>query len=244
MSYYFKMYFKKVNSLDEAVETLNDYIDEYSSAGNLEKVVEENYQYILQEMKLIGVEKLNKKLDRINFWKHFTLFKYLFQSSLSFQALYYPEFKLLGLCYCSSSDIVDKYFDDMICFQNGCDQNYDYGIWKVLGSYFTNKSKEYEKLSAEELIKIFDYLDESDFEFKDDETKEHRLDYFRKSAMYKFVWDTLDLENWLCDKESNENTFIPLNLCVPLYGNNDSIVYTMLMKTFEMYKEMKKEERL
>lgn len=242
MSYYIDMYFKKVDSLDEAVKTLNDFIKEYSSKEVLERIVEEHFLYIYGEMRSIDKKIKWEKEDPIDYYHRF---QYIFQPLLTFKALYWPEFKLLGLCLDERVCVVGKYFDDMICFQNGCDQNYDYGIWNVLGDYFINKSKEYEHLSVEEIIKIFDYLDEDDFKFKDEETKEHRLDYFRKSAMYRFVWSTLDLEKWLCDKESYENTFIPLNLCVPLCdGNNESVVYNMLMKTFEMYRDLKKEGKI
>lgn len=233
MSYYANIYFKKVSSFEEGVKILNDYIEEFNNIENMKKVIDNNMEYLQQQFKTCGVnldeickKYLNQKYYIFNpiFYNIGTL---ILQSLLTFNAKYYPNFKLLTLCIEDSTNTIDKYFDGNIEFQNSCDQDYDYKTWNILGDYFINKAKEYEKMPIEKLINIFGYLDEED--------REQRLDYFRKVAMYGFVYDALDLDKWMYGFKQKEEKFISLNFnSLPLKFNCvDSLLFYFIKKLCE-----------
>lgn len=226
MSYYVNIYFKKVSSFEEGVKILNDYIKECNNIENMKKVIDNNIEYLQQRFKKCGVDldKICKKYLKQTYYIFDPIFynigTLIFQSLLTFNTKYYPNFNLLTLCIEDSIDITDKYFDGNIEFQNSCDQDYDYETWNILGDYFINKAKEYEKMPIEKLINIFGYLDEED--------REQRLDYFRKVAMYDFVYNALDLDKWIYNFEQKEEKFISLNFkSLPLKFNcvNSLLIY-------------------
>ena len=248
MSYYTNIYFKKVSSLEEGVKILNDYIKEYKDIEIMRKVIENNMEYLNQQFKKCGVdldEICEKYLEKnyINDSTFFNVGATVLQPLLTFNARYYPKFNLLALCIKDSTNTIDKYFDGNIEFQNSCDQDYDYETWNILGDYFINKAKEYEKMPVKELIDTFEFLDEEDEEFKEEvkEDVEHRLNYFRKVAMYAFVYDALDLDNWIYNYEQKEGIFLPLTLKFGLltarYDYIGSSLNYFIGKLCERYKE-------
>lgn len=234
MSYYARIYFKQVESMEEAIKVLNNFIKDYSSIENMKKVLEDNRYYLYRDMYNADL-KINKQEP----WKYITLLRYLFQPLLVFKAMYYPQYKLLGLCFYDDSTI-HKHFDNFIEFQNSCDQDYEYDTWNILGDYFINKAKEFETLPVEELIKTKEYFLE-DYE-EDKEYFLKNLDYHRRSAMYDFVWKTLDLSDWLYYKESKDNIFIPINLCVPLTNDNEDLFFEMHKHFVKLFEEDNKKK--
>ena len=234
MSYYARIYFKKVESMEEAISTLNNFIKDYSSIDNMKKVVENNRHYLYRDINNIGF-----KLSEDVWWESIPLLRGLFQSLLVFKAMYYPQYKLLGLCFYDSQGIIDKYFDGLIEFQNSCDQDYDYDTWNTLGEYFINKANEFKTMPLEGVLESNKHLsidvDGMDYLLE-------TLDYHRRSAMYDFVWNTLDLDDWLYTKVSKNNTFIPINLCVSLTNDNETLFYGMHKHFLKLFKEDNKKE--
>lgn len=234
MSYYARIYFKKVESMEDGIKLLNTFIKDYSTIDNIKKVLEDNRYYLYRD-----IYNSELKLDKKDPYKYITILRHLFQPLLTFKAMYYPEYKLIGICFYDTTNTINKYFDNFIEFQNSCDQDYDYNTWDILGDFFINKAKEFETLSVDELIKtskyfLEDYNDDKEYFLK-------HIDYHRRSAMYNFVWDTLDLDNWLYTKVSSKNIFIPINLCVPLVNDNETLFFEMHKYFFKLYeKEMKR----
>ena len=236
MSYYARIYFKQAESMEEAIKILNNFIKDYSSVDNMKKVVEENRYYLYRDIYNAGV-----KIDMTEPYKYITILKHLFQPFLVFKAMYYPQYNLLGLCFYDSQNIIDKYFDGLIEFQNSCDQDYDFNTWDCLGEFFINKTNEFKTLPLEDLLQrdkdlLDDYNEDKDYFLK-------KLDYNRRSAMYDFVWDTLDLDDWLWNKVSSNNTFIPINLCLPLSNDNETLFYSMHKHFLKLFEEDNKKEK-
>ena len=235
MSYYFSMYYKKVSSLEEGIKVLNAFIKEYCERENIKKVVEDNSFYISNECERA---KLKVSSENSNFY-HFS--KYLFQQLLTFKAMYYPKFNLLGLCFYDCTGTIDKYFDGQIEFQNSCDQDYDFETWDILGDYFTHKANEFKKMPLEELLKLDDCLKEYIVD-EGEEDLDDRIEYSRKQLMYDFVfYETLDLDSWLWEHESKEGIFIPLDLFVPVVDDPD-LARTMCIHFIEIYEKAKNGE--
>jgi hypothetical protein len=229
MSYYARIYFKKVKSMEDGIKTLNAFIKEYSSIDNMKKVIEENRYDLYRYIYTAGVE-----IDITEPYKCINIFKHLLQPLLIFKAMYYPQYNLLGLCFYDSQNIIDKYFDGLIEFQNSCDQDYEYDTWNILGEYFINKTNEFKDMPLEKVLELNKHLsieeDGMDYLLK-------TLDYHRRSTMYDFVWDTLDLYDWLYYKESKSNIFMPINLCVPLTNDNENLFYSMHAHFLKLFEE-------
>lgn len=233
MSYYARIYFKKVESMEEAISTLNNFIKDYSSIDNMKKVVEDNRYYLYRDINNIGF-----KLSEDVWWESIPLLRGLFQQLLIFKAMYFPQYKLLGLCFYNDSTI-HKHFDNFIEFQNSCDQDYEYETWDILGEYFINKANEFKDMPLEKVLELNKHLsievDGMDYLLK-------TLDYHRRSAMYDFVWKTLDLDDWLYTKVSKNNIFIPINLCVPLTNDNENLFYGMHKHFLKLFTEDNKKK--
>jgi hypothetical protein len=224
------MYFKKVSDMQEGVTILNNFIKEYSSIDNMKKVIEYNRCYLYRD-----IYNAELKLTKADPYKYLYVLRALLQPFLVFKALYYPQYNLLALCFYDEQGIIDKYFDGMIEFQNSTDQDYDYNTWNILGDFFINKAKEFETMSVDGLIKTSKYFLE-DYN-NDKEYFLKRIDYCSRSAMYDFVWNTLDLDCWLYHKESKSNIFIPINLCVPLVNDNETLFFELHKHFFKLWEE-------
>lgn len=236
MSYFASIYFKKVNNMEEAINVLNSFIKEYSSIDNMKQVVEDNRFYLYRD-----IYNLDLKLTKKEPWKYLTVLRHLFQPLLVFKGMYYPKYNLVGLCFYDPHNIVDKYFDGKIEFQNSCDQDYEYETWNILGDFFINKAEYFKTMPLEELLKTNDYfLDDYNY---DKEYFLKMLDYHRRSSMYDFVWKELDLDSWLWTKESKTGLFIPLNLCVPLTNDNETLFFEMHKHFFKLYEEDSKKQK-
>ena len=61
--------------------------------------------------------------------------------------------------------------------------------------------------------------------------------------MYDFVWKTLDLSDWLYYKESKDNIFIPINLCVPLTNDNEDLFFEMHKHFVKLFEEDNKKKK-
>lgn len=223
MSYYIGMYFKKVKSLDDAVNIANMFMKECCTEDNLKLLVNNCFSRLIS---ILYRENIN--ITEKSFYKHYEFYSRLFQLLLTYNFLYFPKHKLLGLCYVPSKQ-ADSIFDCRIEFQNYCDQNYDYEEWIPLGKFFKDKVKEFKTMPKEELIKYCKHYTLEDLENCD-------LDYYRKSAMYIFVYKELDLDNWLWTKQSPNNSFIPLNMYVPCIYDNCQIIDHLKKYLLEAYK--------
>lgn len=235
MSYYARIYFKQVESMEEAITVLNNFIKDYSSVDNMKKVLEDNRYYLYRD-----IHNADLKIVKSDPWKYITLLRALFQPLLIFKAMYYPQYKLLGLCFYDDITI-HNHFKDFIEFQNSCDQDYEYDTWNILGDFFINKAKEFETMSVEKLIEVDKFCLEL---YNDDkEYFSKHLDYHRRSAMYEFVWSTLDLSDWLYHKVSKTDTFIPINFCVPLTNDNENLFFEIHKHFIKLFEEDNKTKK-
>ena len=231
MSYYANMYFKKVESMEEALTIANNFMLEFCTEENLKTFVDD-FVYDL----IIKIRRENISISQSSFYKHNEFYANLWQSLLIYKFLYYPKHKLLALCT-HPSTLTKKFFNCRIGFQNSTDQDYEYETWIPLGDFFKNKVEEFKTMSNKDLLKYSPYLDEDDL-------RDSYMDYHRKSAMYNFVWKELDLDNWLYTKQSFNNSFIPLNMCVPVIYDNYKIRDYLDKYLLECYKTFQKEHSL
>lgn len=102
--------------------------------------------------------------------------------------VYWPEKGLLGIV-----GTINKRFDSNVIsinFQDGTDQDYPYECWKGI-SYFEKIIYKYKNMDKEKLRPLFEEWDDLDEEL------ENNPEYFRQSAIYKEIYNELELNSWL-----------------------------------------------
>ena len=79
MSYYARIYFKQVESMEKAISTLNNFIKDYSSVDNMKKVLEDNRYYLYRD-----IHNADLKIVKSDPWKYITLLKSFFSCQVVF----------------------------------------------------------------------------------------------------------------------------------------------------------------
>lgn len=104
------------------------------------------------------------------------------QAIFHYRYFYNKELQLLGVY--SVPDCMQNLFDTTIYFQNSCDQDYEYTTWKgvpyfemVVEKWSTASEKEVKNWYTEKENRTWDADDWFD------------LDYFRKTIVYKEIWE-------------------------------------------------------
>lgn len=114
----------------------------------------------------------------------------------SYRWFYLESENLLGVF--GVPDSLKFMFDAYYYFQNSTDQDYDFNEWVGI-PIFEKIAEKWKKSSSEEVLKLFD-LKLEDLKGTAD------LDYYKRSACYKEIWET-----YFEDKlYSNEETYISL----------------------------------
>ena len=110
-----------------------------------------------------------------------------------YRYFYDAELQLLGVYgvpYC-----IEHLFDCTVCFQNSCDQDYDYEEWNGV-AYFETVASKWKNKADEEVLKAFK-------EKRNEEWNEEHcssLEYYRKTFVYEEIWEKF--ENTLFDDDS------------------------------------------
>ena len=97
-------------------------------------------------------------------------------------------------------------------FQNSCDQDYTFATWKGLRSPLKDIVFNCQKGDTETVMKYLNLgREEYPWDLEPEDTAdEERFSYFRRSAAYNGIYETLHLDQWLWGKQ--DDTFIRFTL--------------------------------
>lgn len=123
--------------------------------------------------------------------------------SMKMRFAFWPEYELLALLGAGWPQTIKRLFKKTVCFQNSCDQDYSFNTWKGICQIFDNIVNLYENSDRLAAISMIEEIpsgivtDEILREYEDTDDE-----YLTRSAVYKAVYDTLDLDRWLWGKDS------------------------------------------
>lgn len=134
---------------------------------------------------------------------------------LQMDYVFWPKYNLLALVGAAWPKAVMEMFSNQVYFQNSCDQDYDFSDWEGLSAPFRKISKTCQqgKLSDVEAYMQLGRHSPEDYSFENYGCAES---YYRRSAAYNGIFETLRLEKWLWGQEDESFfrfTMTPLN-CV------------------------------
>ncbi len=113
--------------------------------------------------------------------------------------IFWPQYGLLALVGAGWPKEALRDFDASVCFQNSCDQDYDFSEWKFLPHPLQNIVSECRGGDVETVKKYLNLGRERyPMEIEQEElASEESLAYYRRSAAYNGVYATLRLDDWL-----------------------------------------------
>ena len=215
MSYYFKMTFKEIKQKDMLDYCINLMKYDYEHA---EEIIEKNGFYIPSIKE--GYEELDYKQYKRSKWK--IADRNWLYKILSKRFIYWSEKNLLGII----GDVGNDFDEDMvhITFQNSTDQDYPFEQWKGIG-YFEEVCEKYRNYSKEDMEALLNSWYGIDEEFEEECNNDP--DYFRKSAIYREIYNGLELDNWLWNEKGSFELF---TMCALNYEDEYDI-FIMLEQT-------------
>jgi hypothetical protein len=200
MSYGFEMGFCSASSFPKALEKAHKAVKILGEYFNATKYIEENSIYSpVRRGPSFNEEDL--KDHKLKFYARTATEKWV-RELFSFRFVYFKEQKLLGMLWDYHYPEELKKMFKTIYFQNSCDQDYEREDWKNI--------KVFTKIYDECML-----LDATTFcdEFRTLEEAKRMLDYYRRSAAYDKIFETLGLNNWLyghCDDKFKRFTLSAL----------------------------------
>lgn len=183
MSYSFGMFFmecKPEEVLCKCLEITKKITDEPTKLLDANRLYLPSYKYQISSEN----EFLNAKGIFDQMW--------LYQL-FNFRFVYWKDYQLLGLCGYDYN--VKPDFKLHVEFQNSCDQNYEYSTWQGITCFETVIS-EVESMTLEQILNAYG----DGYSIEEIETD---LPYYKKSLIYKRIYDMLNLDSWLWGTEGN-----------------------------------------
>lgn len=112
--------------------------------------------------------------------------EYLAKASLGFQFIYWKELELLGIIGNTNNGVC-------VQFQNSTDQDYPFTDYKGIDC-FSPIVEKYKNMSNEDITKAYkkEYGNDPDID----------IEYYRRSFCYDEIFDLLELNSFLYDKEN------------------------------------------
>lgn len=196
MSYSFGMYFCSCESRAAALEKAADYVKVCSSEESIRKMIEESTYFIP------SVRYHLTDHENIHLWQ--MLDEYWLKGVMTLRFVWWEKYNLLGLVGFSYPE-VENYFPGFVNFQNSCDQDYEESTWLGICPFFDSVVEKYKTASAKELLSDDEYEDYTEEEI------EKSLEYHRRNAMYKAIYEQLELGGWLYGHDSETFERITLN---------------------------------
>lgn len=188
MSYAFTLNFKHCRSLGEALVLANKAAD--ISFQHLNEQIEENKYWIpaLQFSRRERSDEEKRKADDL--W---------LERMMKMSFIWWPQHKLLALCGTGWPKEVKALFKSTVGFQNSCDQDYPFSDWKGLRSTLKDIVSECQTGDIETVKKYLNLgREEYPWDLEPEDTAdEERFSYFRRSAAYNGIYETLRLDRWL-----------------------------------------------
>ena len=193
MSYGFDMNFKHCRSLGDALLLANKAAN--ITFQHLSEQIEDNRCWIpaLQYRMSQADERTKRTADDL--W---------LERLLKMSFVWWPEYKLLGLCGAAWPKEVTSLFKKHVYFQNSCDQDYAFSEWKGLGRPFdeiVSVCRDGLEADALSFLKMGRYNPE---DFDPTADGEEFDDYYRRWAAYNGIFETLHLNQWLWGQEDDK----------------------------------------
>lgn len=192
MSYWFRMNFKEIeekNLLDFCI-----MVSEECKKAATEILINNKFYIpsIANDFDEINNHEYRRKWREID--------RYWLYSLFAIRYVYWRDKKLLGII----GEIPEKIKDTLtsIEFQNSTDQDYDYEEWYGI-NYFEEIVR---KLKDADAADVAFYLSKERDSYNKDEVAED-LEYYRKTAIYEIIYNSLELDRWLWNKEGNFKQF-------------------------------------
>lgn len=213
MSYWFHMGFKEIKAdclLDYCVH-VTDIMKE-----NAEEILDRNVYYI-PSVRLNFFDNIDKKEYRNNWRNHDRSWLY---NLFSVHFVYWPEKELLGMI--GEIPNVLEHSLTVIDFQDSTDQDYPFEEWMGIDCLKTFVHC-FETADEETLAMFFNK------EGNRYDTKEFSrdIDYWRRTAVYESIYQSLELNEWYCGKKGHFK-------CFSFQAINNSEEYYELSKKLEI----------
>lgn len=216
MSYGFNLYFKQVKNKKEAFDIALKFVN---ICFNYSKEYLDNFTYHIPSKRTISEKKLTEMLEdhpktKDIVWRFGKALDMADDNWLyeifNFRFVYWEKEKLLAVLGEKFPQEAKDLMDVSIYFQNSTDQNYELSEWGTKIKVFNKIIRKFRRISKQKLLKITkercDWLDESD-----DERILKNCEYYKLTAIYDGIYETLHLNNWLWDNE--DDYFIRFSLC-------------------------------
>lgn len=190
MSYAFQMTFLEVPK-NEILSVCTEIVNRNWENGS--QILEDNLVYI-PSVRNFCHQDVSVKDYRRSPWKEADRFwlKNLFQ----IEFLYWEKYGLLGVCGVDLPEISRK--SVQVYFQNSTYQNYECKTWNGI-SIFEQVVKEIQTLSDAEILHIAESCDDDD---------ELDAEYYRQTTVYHKIYEMLDLESWLWQRNGSMLKFM------------------------------------
>ena len=187
MSYSCFISFKKMEA-NEIIPFFREYRKE--ATKNLQAIADENFSFMpyvrdSDKVKKNFAEVPKSDKDFAKVWARGYVFQYRY--------FYDESHKLLGVF--GIPCCMRYLFEQTVCFQNSCDQDYEKSTWEGI-EYFEKTYQKWQIKSVDEIIKKFnedrgwDFYKEYD---RDNETEfNDGIEYYRRAFAYEEIWDNYE----------------------------------------------------
>lgn len=223
MSYWFRMHFAEVEE-----KQLLDFCIKLSSAciEKADEIIMDNAYYIPSIQHSFGL--LEESEYREN-WREAD--RNWLYNLFSNKFVYWSDKGLLGIV----GNLPSRTEKDLVTieFQNSTDQNYDYEYWSGI-SYFEEMTELLKTGTTEWILTHLNKGGMPETCYTLEEIIKD-IEYYRKSAVYKSIYNSLDLDNWLWKKKGEFKSF-------SMQAINSSEEHLQLTRKLEIVRIKKLEE--
>ena len=208
MSYYFDMFFWSASSLSTAMKKAQEVVAACCTTECMRQTLEDNIYYAPSIRMLANVENWRMAVQADSTWLY-RLF--------TFRFVYWKEHNLLGMVGTLPKN--GPKATGAVYFQNSCDQDYDLKTWPAKIPFFKKRTKKFASLLDMSPKDAFDallqekFIDEESIQdiVNEDGCNSDNAQYYVLSALYKDIFGTLQLDDWLWGKEND--AFQRFSLC-------------------------------
>lgn len=186
MSYGFNMGFIAVMDKLEAFEKCQDFANSLVKPEVAKSFIIDNEYFLRRRIGDCNDGKLNIEQNfalRGALWELFTVHAVFWGRG---------QYSLLGILGDSWPEELQGKFHTTQCFQNSCDQDYDFESWNERIPLFKYLKEQVMEASDEKIVQQY----KKSNSFDEDET-ELSIDYIRKVLLYERIFTMLDLDSFL-----------------------------------------------
>ncbi len=200
MSYDFEMHFWSAASLGSAMRKAQEIVDAISSPQKMQEMIKDNIYYMPSLHLHVKAENWNMAVEADKNWLY-RLFNYRF--------LFWEKYHLLGLIGDFPQETLKG--AKTILFQNASDQNYSFDTWPTKIHFFKeriNRFRSLLELPPEETMKTLcdeKFISKTDFQevLEEKELDKEVAEYYVLVSLYKDIFDSLALNDWMWGVEND-----------------------------------------